>query len=73
MFSCLSGGIDFIHFYRMESTTSLPPEQYGRKPKEAKAVPVELVLLIKALLKEPPADHDFATCPLCQKYGITRI
>jgi hypothetical protein len=33
----------------------------------------ELVALIRMLLREPPADHDFKTCPICEGYGITSI
>jgi hypothetical protein len=33
----------------------------------------DLVALFRLLLREPPADHDFKTCPLCKRYGITSI
>jgi hypothetical protein len=33
----------------------------------------ELLALFRLLLREPPADHDFGTCPICKRYGITGI
>lgn len=33
----------------------------------------DLVALFRLLLREPPPDHDFKTCPLCKRYGITSI
>jgi hypothetical protein len=33
----------------------------------------ELVALLRVLLQEPPIGHDFATCPICRRYGIARI
>lgn len=34
---------------------------------------LELIALFRLLMREPPADHDFRTCPICKRYGITRI
>lgn len=33
----------------------------------------EVVALFRFLMKEPPQDHDFRTCPTCKRYGITGI
>jgi hypothetical protein len=33
----------------------------------------ELLALFRLLVKEPPPDHDFRTCPICKQYGITSI
>ena len=33
----------------------------------------ELLALFRLLLREPPVDHDFRTCPVCKRYGITGI
>jgi len=33
----------------------------------------ELLTLLRFLMREPPPDHDFATCPTCKRYGITGI
>ena len=33
----------------------------------------ELLLLLRLLVREPPPDHDFQTCPICKRYGITEI
>lgn len=32
-----------------------------------------LIPLFRLLMKRPPADHDFRTCPICTRYGITEI
>jgi hypothetical protein len=29
--------------------------------------------LFRLLRREPPADHDFGTCPTCKEYGIKSI
>jgi len=29
--------------------------------------------LFRLLTREPPSDHDFRTCPICTRYGITEI
>ena len=33
----------------------------------------DLVALFRLLLKNPPPEHDFKTCPICKRYGITSI
>jgi len=33
----------------------------------------DLIALFRLLLREPPPDHDFKTCPICKRYGITHI
>jgi hypothetical protein len=33
----------------------------------------ELLALFRLLVREPPKDHDFRACPICKRYGITRI
>ena len=33
----------------------------------------ELLTLLRLLVREPPPDHDFETCPTCRRYGITGI
>lgn len=32
-----------------------------------------LIALFRLLTRQPPADHDFATCPICKRYGIESI
>ena len=32
-----------------------------------------LIPLFRLLMKRPPANHDFRTCPICTQYGITEI
>ena len=33
----------------------------------------DLTPLFALLVRQPPKDHDFRTCPICQRYGITEI
>jgi hypothetical protein len=33
----------------------------------------DLIPLFRLLAKQPPSDHDFNTCPICKRYGITGI
>jgi hypothetical protein len=33
----------------------------------------ELLALLRLLVREPPAGHDFSTCAICKRYGITGI
>jgi hypothetical protein len=31
------------------------------------------VALFRLLMREPSADHDFRTCQICRRFGITTI
>jgi hypothetical protein len=44
-------------------------EQDLREQKELE----ELLPLLRLLLRDPPEGHDFKTCAICQRYGITSI
>jgi len=33
----------------------------------------DIVALFRLLMREPPKDHDFRTCPVCERHGITSI
>jgi len=35
--------------------------------------PGALLELLRLLTREPPQDHDFKTCPICKRYGITKL
>jgi hypothetical protein len=39
----------------------------------APGVRPEVIALIRMLLRKPPRGHDFATCPICQRYGIAAV
>jgi hypothetical protein len=39
----------------------------------AASSPPELLALFRLLVREPPPDHDFKTCAVCQRYGIADI
>jgi hypothetical protein len=32
-----------------------------------------LLPLFRLLVREPPEGHDFATCPVCKRHGITDL
>lgn len=45
-----------------------------RKAEKDEEVPsYDLTPLFTLLMRQPPKDHDFRTCPICQRYGITEI
>lgn len=50
-------------------------EREPDKQKEAaqKIRRAELIALFRILTKEPPPDHDFNTCPICKRFGLTSI
>jgi hypothetical protein len=33
----------------------------------------DLIPLFRLLTRQPSADHDFRTCPICKRSGITEI
>jgi hypothetical protein len=33
----------------------------------------EIIALLRLLTKQPPREHDFRTCAICKRYGITEI
>jgi hypothetical protein len=33
----------------------------------------QLLPLFRLLVREPPEGHDFATCPVCKRHGITGL
>jgi len=49
--------------------TTFPSE--GRRIDEQKKA--DVIPLFRLLMKQPPADHDIRTCPICTRYGITEI
>jgi hypothetical protein len=54
-------------------TTSMEqPSKNEEAPKKEPPAP-EILALFRLLTQKPPADHDFATCKVCKKYGITKI
>jgi hypothetical protein len=44
-----------------------------KSPKIDSVREAQLLALFRLLTKEPPPDHDFKTCPICKRYGITKI
>ena len=48
-------------------------EAQGPKILSPEAARAELLTLLRLLTKEPPPDHNFQTCPICKRYGITSI
>ena len=33
----------------------------------------DLIVLLRLLTKQPPREHDFRTCAICKRYGLTKI
>ena len=50
----------------------LIPEE-GNEEESKKEDVHDILPLIYILLKNPPPDHDFTTCPICKEYGITEL
>ena len=48
-------------------------EAQGPKLLSPGAARAELLTLVRLLMREPPPDHDFQTCPICKRYGISSI
>jgi hypothetical protein len=48
-------------------------EAQGPKLLSPEAARAELLTLLRLLAKEPPPNHNFETCPICERYGITSI
>jgi hypothetical protein len=47
------------------------PEKQKETPQAVRQA--ELLALFRLLVREPPRDHNFRTCPICKRYGITEI
>jgi hypothetical protein len=50
-----------------------PEFQKATRKSEGEPVSRELVALLRLLTREPPPGHDFKTCPICKRFGITKI
>lgn len=50
----------------------IPQKQDGINSAE-KEDRMDLSLLLRLLLREPPPGHNFDSCPICKRYGIERI
>lgn len=42
-------------------------------PSASEGARADLIALFRLLLKQPPKEHDFRTCPICKRFGITGI
>jgi hypothetical protein len=51
------------------------PKSENESPKSLskEAARAELLTLLRLLVREPPPDHNFYTCHICKRYGITTI
>jgi len=45
----------------------------SRHTRDEESPSYDLTPLFTLLVRQPPKDHDFRTCPICQRYGITEI
>lgn len=55
---------------KKQSSTSEPQEP---NPEATSPPDYDLAALFTLLVRQPPKDHDFRTCPICQEFGITEI
>jgi len=54
-------------------TEKEPNEDVRKEVREEADELDELLPLLRLLLREPPEGHDFKTCPICRRWGITHI
>jgi len=45
----------------------------GNNAKEDDKEIQQLLPLFRLLVREPPNGHDFDTCPVCKRHGITNL
>jgi len=55
------------------SSDQIKPKSQDKKETAQTIRRAELLALFRILMKEPPPDHDFRTCPICKEFGITSI
>lgn len=48
-------------------------EQPHKDSNERDASLRNILPFFRLLMREPPREHDFKTCPTCKRYGIDRI
>ena len=59
-----------------DESISLGPadaEHEDRIPAEGQFDQASLIALFRFLTRQPPPGHDFKSCPICKRYGITNI
>ena len=56
----------------MEEPKTTPHGEH-REASESGVEPAALLGLLGLLTREPPKDHDFKTCPICQYYEIEKL
>jgi hypothetical protein len=49
------------------------PSHEGHPEEESRVQDKALLALLRLLTREPPSDHDFKTCPICEYYEIEKI
>jgi hypothetical protein len=57
-----------------ESEEGNPQREFGEiDPSDQRGEQGALLALLRLLTREPPPGHDFTTCPVCKRFGITKI
>ena len=56
----------------MEEPKATPADE-GHPEGESRVEDGALLALLRLLTREPPKDHDFKTCPICQYYEIEKL
>ncbi len=72
-FANAAEALRFPPMLRGSKTESLQPSPEVKSEGTEEADPAALLALFRLLVREPPRDHDFRTCPVCKRYGITKI
>jgi hypothetical protein len=57
----------------MDKPKPTPQDEGEKKSKEGDNDLDSLLPLFRLLVRQPPKDHDFKACPICQRYGITKV
>ncbi len=47
--------------------------RHAERATERQDEPNALLALLRLLTREPQPGHDFKTCAICKRYGITQI
>lgn len=54
-----------------EKNEEVPPLEAEKEPVARDEA--DLTPLFRLLMRQPPKDHHFETCPICNRYGIREI
>lgn len=58
---------------KSDAENSAANNEQATDGKQSNDVTQQLLPLFTLLMRDPPEGHDFATCPVCKRYGITSL